>query len=87
MLHRSSLHVTLALRRLANHFLQKGSFFSGVIHSLCAQANMGGPPKKLDSIACTVITTDMNNGFSFAFRLAVEVLVFFILPPLVSFKD
>jgi hypothetical protein len=48
---------------------------------------MGGPPKKLASIACAVITTEMNNGFVFAIRLASEMFFFFILPPFVNFKD
>ena len=39
---------------------------------LCAQANMGDPPKKLVSIAYTVETTDINNGRSFAVRLVLE---------------
>jgi hypothetical protein len=54
---------------------------------LCAQANMGDPPKKLVSIAYAVKTTDTNNGLSFAVRLVLETFFFFILPPFVEFKD
>jgi hypothetical protein len=47
---------------------------------------MGEPPRALASIACKVITTEMNIGYSFVNRLIVEILFLFILSPLVTFK-
>ena len=63
-------------------------FISELCQSLlCSQANRGDPPKKLASIAWTVMTTALNNGSSFVIILVWDVVFSFILPPLVSFKD